>query len=97
MRSGGSTAERREKLLAMSFRLSFHQAILDLSGAHWPDDPPDLSCQYGTRQYALDDARLSCKLQVGGSSPPPAPKTAAQRLALLALLGLIGAADLSRR
>jgi hypothetical protein len=39
------------------------------SGAHWLDDPPDLSCKNNTRQYALDGPLLSCK-QVGGSSPP---------------------------
>jgi hypothetical protein len=27
----------------MSFRLSFHQALLGPTGAHWLDDPPDLS------------------------------------------------------
>jgi hypothetical protein len=26
----------------MSFRLSFHQPLLRLTGAHLPDDPPDL-------------------------------------------------------
>ena len=56
----------------MSFCLSFHLALPGLSGAHWLDDPPDVSCKNHTRQYAVDDPRLSCKQQVGGSSPPPA-------------------------
>ena len=54
----------------MSFRLSFHLALLGPSGAHWLDDPPDLSCQDSTQEYAVDGSRLSCKQQVGGSSPP---------------------------
>jgi hypothetical protein len=54
----------------MSFRLSFHQALLDLTGAHWLDDLPDVSCKGRTRQYAVDGSPLSCKQQVGGSSPP---------------------------
>ena len=54
----------------MSFRLSFHQALLGPTGAHWLDDPPDVSCKDSTRQYAVDGSRLSCKQQVGGSSPP---------------------------
>jgi hypothetical protein len=54
----------------MSFRLSFHLPLLGPTGAHWLDDPPDLSCQESTRQYAVDDDQLSCKQQVGGSSPP---------------------------
>ena len=45
----------------MSFLLSFHLALLGLSGAHWLDDAPELSCQDGTRQHAVDDPRLSCK------------------------------------
>ena len=44
----------------MSFRLSFHQALLGLTGAHWLDDPPEVSCKDSMRQYAVDDARLSC-------------------------------------
>ena len=54
----------------MSFRLSFHQALLGPTGAHWLDDPSDLSCKETTRQYAVDGSLLSCKQQVGGSSPP---------------------------
>jgi hypothetical protein len=50
------------------------------TGAHWLDDPSDLSCQDSTRQHLVDDPLLSCKQQVGGSSPPPAPKVAGQRL-----------------
>jgi hypothetical protein len=33
----------------LSFRLSFHQALLGPTGAHWLDDPPDLSCKDSTR------------------------------------------------
>ena len=54
----------------MSFPLSFHLALLGPTGAHWLDDRSDVSCQDGTRQHAVDDPRLSCKQQVGGSSPP---------------------------
>jgi hypothetical protein len=54
----------------MSFSLSFHQALLGLTGAHWLDDLSDVSCKDSTRQHAVDDPLLSCKQQVGGSSPP---------------------------
>jgi hypothetical protein len=27
-------------------------------GAHWLDDPPDVSCKENTRQHALDDPLL---------------------------------------
>jgi hypothetical protein len=64
----------------MSFRLSFHLALPDPTGPHWPDDAPDLSCQDSTRQHSVNDPLLSCKQQVGGSSPPPGPKGATQRL-----------------
>jgi hypothetical protein len=53
----------------MSFRLSFHLALLGPSGAYWLDAPPDLSCKDSTRQHAVDDPLLSCKQQVGGWSP----------------------------
>ena len=42
----------------MSFQLSFHLAPLNPSGAHWLDDPPDMSCKENTRQYAVDDPLL---------------------------------------
>jgi hypothetical protein len=45
---------------AMSFRLSFHLALLERTGAYWLDDPPDLSCQDSTRQHPVDDPLLSC-------------------------------------
>jgi hypothetical protein len=45
----------------MSFRLSFHRALLDRTGAHWLGDSPDLSCRHDTRQHAVDGSRLSCK------------------------------------
>ena len=44
----------------MSFCLSFHQALLSLTGGHWLDDPSDLSCQDGTCQHVVDDPLLSC-------------------------------------
>jgi hypothetical protein len=44
----------------MSFRLSFHQALLGPPGAHWLDDPPDVSCKNSTRWHAMDDTLLSC-------------------------------------
>ena len=71
----------------MSFRLSFHQPLLRPTGAHLPDDPPDVSCKDSTGQHTVDGWPLSCKQQVGGSSPPPARITAGQRPATLALLG----------
>jgi hypothetical protein len=46
----------------MSFRLSFHQPLLRPTGAHLPDDPPDLSCQDSTCQHAVDSWPLSCNL-----------------------------------
>jgi hypothetical protein len=61
----------------MSFSVSFHPALLGPTGAHWLDDAPDVSRKDSTRQHAVDDPRLSCKQQAGGSVPPPAPKTAA--------------------
>ena len=54
----------------MSFWLSFHPGLLSLTGAYWLDDTPDLSCKDGIRQYPADGSPLSCKQQVGGSSPP---------------------------
>ena len=47
-------------MVRLSFRLSFHQALLGPTGAHWLDDPPDLSCEDDTRQHAVDGPRLSC-------------------------------------
>ena len=46
----------------MSFRLSFHQPLLGLSGADWLDDPPDLNCKDSARQHAVDEPLLSCNL-----------------------------------
>jgi hypothetical protein len=45
----------------MSFRLSFHLALLEPTGAHWLDGPPDVSCKVTTHQHAVDDPLLSCK------------------------------------
>jgi hypothetical protein len=64
----------------MSFRLSFHLAPLDATEPHQPDGAADLSCEDGTRQHATDGCPLSCKQQIGGSSPPPTPSTAGHRL-----------------
>jgi hypothetical protein len=58
----------------MSFSLSFHQALLGLTGAHWLDDLADVSCKDSTRQHAVDDPLLSCKQQVPGSSPGASSK-----------------------
>jgi hypothetical protein len=57
-------------VVRLSFRLSFHQPLLGPSGAHWLDDASDLSCKESTGQDAVDGPLLSCKQQVGGSSPP---------------------------
>ena len=47
-------------MFRLSFRLSFHPALLGPSGAYWLDDPSDLSCKEGTHQHAVDDPLLSC-------------------------------------
>jgi hypothetical protein len=60
MHSGGSTADCRQKLSAMSFCLSFHLPLLGPTGAHWLDDPQDLSCKDSIRQHAMDGWPLSC-------------------------------------
>jgi hypothetical protein len=44
----------------MSFCLSFHQALPGPTGAHWLDDPSDVSCKDSTRQHPVDDPLLSC-------------------------------------
>jgi len=54
----------------MSFFLSFHHGAPCTTGPHSLDDPSDPTCKDSTRQHSLDDPRLSCKQQVGGSSPP---------------------------
>jgi hypothetical protein len=61
----------------MSFRLSFRQALLGLTGARWLDDPPDLSCEDSTCQYPVDGPRPSCRQQAG-VSPPAAPDDVAR-------------------
>jgi len=38
---------------------SFHPALLGPTGAHWLDDPPDLSCTDSTGQHSVDDPLLS--------------------------------------
>jgi hypothetical protein len=35
-----------------SFSQSFHQALLGPSGAHWLDDPPDVTCKENIQQHA---------------------------------------------
>jgi hypothetical protein len=42
----------------MSFPLSFHPALLSPTGAHWLDDPSDLTCQDSTRQHSADGCPL---------------------------------------
>ena len=44
----------------MSFGLSFDLALLGPTGAHWMDDPSNVSCKDRTRQYAVDDPLLFC-------------------------------------
>jgi hypothetical protein len=46
-------------------RWSFRPALLGPTGAHWLDDPPDVTCKDRTSQHAADGPRLSCKHQVG--------------------------------
>jgi hypothetical protein len=53
----------------MSFRLSFHLAPLGLTGAHWLDDPPDVSCQDSTRQYPVDVEHQPTDLVVDSAVP----------------------------
>jgi glyoxylase-like metal-dependent hydrolase (beta-lactamase superfamily II) len=57
------------ELVAAMLALSFHLALLGPTGAHWLDDPSDVSRKDSTRQHAVDDPRLSCKQQVGVESP----------------------------
>src|SRR5207247_782721 len=56
-------------------RWSFHPALLGPTGAHWLDDPPDLSCKDSTGHHAVDDCPLSCKQRIRArafASPKPA-------------------------
>jgi hypothetical protein len=73
----------------MSFRLSFHPALLGLTGAHSLDDPPDLSCQDSTRQHALDGWPLSCKQPIPVRVRAPARRTALVRAMLGAVRGAV--------
>jgi hypothetical protein len=50
----------------MSFCLSFHQAVLGPTGAHWLDDALDLSSQDSIQEHAVDGSLLSCKQLVRG-------------------------------
>jgi hypothetical protein len=66
-----STADgggRREMSEGMSFSLSFHQALLGPTAAHWLDDPSDLSSRDSTQQYAVDGSLLSCNFVLSSSS-----------------------------
>jgi hypothetical protein len=57
----------------MSFCLSFHQALLGPTGAHWLDDPPDLSCKERTGRHAVDGWPLSCKQELEVFYPDDCP------------------------
>ena len=59
-----NVTNRIDRAPGVSFCSSFHWALLGPTGAHWLDDPPHLSCQDSTGQYAVDDPLLSCKQQV---------------------------------
>jgi hypothetical protein len=58
----------------MSFCLSFHQALPGPTGAHWLDDPSDVSCKDRTRQHPVDDPLLSCNSRLGVRVPRQLPK-----------------------
>jgi hypothetical protein len=64
MRRPRPRPENGRQRARLSFSMSFHLALLGPTGVHWLDDPPDLTCNDSTRQYAVDDPRLSCKQQV---------------------------------
>ena len=58
----------------MSFSVSFHPALLGPTGAHWLDDPSELSCKDSTRQHAVDGPLLSCNsVPTRGASSVPGP------------------------
>ena len=59
-----------------SFPQSFHQALLGPTGAHWLDDPPDLTCKHDTRQHAVDDPLMPCKQVLCSSSSGGVSSTA---------------------
>jgi hypothetical protein len=48
----------------MSFRLSFHLALLGRTGAHWLDDLPDVTYKDRTQQHSVDGSLLSCKQEL---------------------------------
>src|SRR5215212_12008605 len=54
----------------MSVPVSVHQAVPDSTPVIWLESVPDLSCKESTGRHTTDDPLLSCKQQVGGSSPP---------------------------
>ena len=54
----------------LSFHMSFHHGPRHTTGRDQADRASDLSSKDSTRQYLVDGSLLSCKQQVGGSSPP---------------------------
>jgi len=63
----------------MSFWLSFHLPLLSLTGAHWLDDPPELSSRDSTHQYAVDDPLLSCNPLLATWGPRQSVRQSAMR------------------
>jgi hypothetical protein len=51
------------------------------------DDPSNVSCKESTQQYPVDDPLLSCKQQVGGSSPPASSQNGRSQAYSLTLVG----------
>jgi hypothetical protein len=66
----------------MSFPMSFHLPLLGHAVAHWLDDPLDLSCKDSTGQHSADGSLLSCKQQIGGSSPRSSGKAQVSLIAV---------------
>jgi hypothetical protein len=66
--------EPPEGQAGVSFRWSFHLALLRLSGTYWLDDASDLTYKDSVPQHPVDGWRLSCKQQVPGSSPGASSK-----------------------
>jgi len=55
----------------LSFPMSFHPALLGLTGAHWLDDPSDVSCKDSTSQYpAVPRCLVTAGLGFGAPSQP---------------------------
>jgi hypothetical protein len=93
----------------MSFCLSFHLALLGLSGAYWPDDRPDLSCRDRSHQtpwtvggclawlldLALPGPRMLCMR--ASDLPAAAPHTASQHPISLSSIRPATCSSLERR